>query len=139
MTYEEKVEWLSGYRYKLLEINDLIDRIVRYTARAEKMTANLSAAGGGGNGEDNLQVCVAAICELEFKQSRAMAASMRQLLDIEDAIEKLPKEMWRVILRKKYIDGISLNKMIDELPELKYCNKHIKREHKKAIDALVVG
>ena len=137
MTYEEKVEWLNRYRYKLMEINDILDRIVRFTAQAERMTANISAAGGtGGAGGDNLQICVAAICELEEKQSAKMAESMQELLEIEDAIDALPKELWRVILRKKYIDGVSLNKMVDMLPELKYSVKQIKREHQRAINAL---
>jgi DNA-directed RNA polymerase specialized sigma24 family protein len=134
MTYEEKVSWLSRYRGKLLEINDMMERIVRQNAQAERMTANLSPAGGGGSGiGDNLQLCVASICELEERQAKAIAEGMRFLLEIEDVIAELPDELWRVVLRRKYIDGQSLNKMAEAL---NYSEKHIKRFHNRAIIAL---
>lgn len=134
MTYEEKVSWLSRYRGKLLEINDMMERIVRLNAQAERMTANLSPAGGGGSGiGDNLQLCVASICELEERQAKAIAEGMRFLLEIEDAIAALPETIWRTVLRRKYIDGQSLNKMADEIG---YSEIQAKRIHKAAIKAL---
>ena len=138
MTYEEKVSWLSRYRGKLLEINDMMERIIRLNAQAERMTANLSPAGGGGSGiGDNLQLCVASICELEERQAKAIAEGMRFVIEIEDSVAELPDALWRAILRRKYIDGQSLNKVSEELAEKLRCSeKKIKRTHNRAINAL---
>ena len=135
MTYEEKVGWLSGYRDTIAEMNDLMSRIVYAKAMAEKVTASLSAAAVSGGGRDRLQGCVENIVELEVHYADLTVKSVNRVIAMEEVIDRVPNARWRNLLRWKYIDGISLNRIADRM---EISTKHIGRLHRSAVERVVI-
>ena len=133
MNFEERVKWLRGYLSKRRELDDVTRRMVEERARSERVTAQLHAVPVGGSGGDRLQECVAILCELEERWTRLSVESARCLIAIEDAIERVNADDLRLILRRRYLDGVGINALADELH---YSSRHIKRLHVQAVNAL---
>ena len=133
MNFEERVKWLRGYLSKRRELDDVTRRMVEERARAERMTAQMHAAPVGCGNGDRLQECVSILCDLEDRWARLSVESARYLIAIEDAIERVNIDDLRLILRRRYLDGVGVNTLADELH---YSSRHIKRLHVQAVNAL---
>lgn len=133
MTYQEKVEWLKGYRIIDAKVEKLTEEVILWNDRATKITSSFSqepkAAGSG----DQLQKCVDKICELQEEIAREMQQLRELRRQIEMAINTLEDERFRGILYLRYIEGMTFEQVADRIL---YSSKQVYRIHKKAVEKL---
>lgn len=130
MSDEEKVRWLQSYKTAEIEINELMEQLTRWQARATKMTAAISPVPGGGKTGDSLQKAVEKICELKAEINAKVTELLKQQAEIKQAICKLSDKTLQILLMKRYIDGKTFETIAEEM---NYCISRIFTLHKKAL------
>lgn len=105
MTNQEKKAWLMRYRTAEAETERLWEEIARTRAQAEGVTAQLSGLPRGGSGKDRLQRAVELLEDACGKLVGRIEEAQRIKAEIEAAIDRLPDERQRLLLRLRYIDG----------------------------------
>lgn len=105
MTNNEKKEWLQRYRECWAEVEITQQEIEELNSRAQKITASLSPTPGGG-----------------------------QRAEIETAIEQVRSPLHRRVLRRRYLNGDTFEKIaVDE--DITY-NHLVSRIHPQSLDML---
>lgn len=120
------------YRYINLsrEIDVMQDHIKELEARAESLGAmnitDMPKAHGNGN---SMEDTIIKIVDVKILYQQKISDAMDALYDIEEAISTLP-DMERIIMRRKYIKGDTLEQIA---VDLHYSYRNIRRRHKRAI------
>ena len=115
MTTEQKREWLGGYLKLRREMDDLRERAQKLRAEAERMSVRLTGLPGGGPSDDRLQRCAAELADLEREYTAAAAVCTVRLRSIERAVRRLKDPVQRVILRRRWLDGESWERIAGEM------------------------
>ena len=115
MTTEQKREWLGGYLKLRREMDDLRERAQKLRAEAERMSVRLTGMPGGGPSDDRLQRCAAELADLEREYTAAAAVCTVRLRSIERAVRRLKDPVQRVILRRRWLDGESWERIAGEM------------------------
>ena len=115
MTMNQKRAWLESYRLFRREAEDIAERIVRLRSEAERMSARLTGLPGGGPGDDRLQRCAAELADLSDDYERKYRKAIRRAKEIERAVARISSPMYRTVLRRKYIDGLTWIQIGDEI------------------------
>ena len=136
MTKEEKIAWLRGYRTAVLEVERLRGDIERWRSLAEKVTPTLSAlpASTSANGT-RTETAVEQIAERCAALELALCVMAARCEATEKAIQSVPDERLRLLLRYRYIDGMTLERTADKMG---VSVRWMKKLHRKAVEFLVV-
>ncbi len=136
MTKEEKIAWLRGYRTAALEVERLRGEIERWRSLAEKVTPTLSAlpASTSANGT-RTETAVEQIAERCAALELALCVMAARCEATEKAIQSVPDERLRLLLRYRYIDGMTLERTADKMG---VSVRWMKKLHRKAVEFLVV-
>lgn len=105
MTIEETKTWLRSYRYLLKESERIGEELEYWRSKSERMTREMSGQPSGSGSCDKVSASVEKILEIEEKLSQKHADLVEQKTQIEAAIDSLPDDTCRLILKLKYING----------------------------------
>lgn len=133
MTNQEKKAYLGRYRDNEREIRRTEEEILRWESLSRKTTTTMGAAGGGSNGEDKLQAAVEKIVRWQNRLTLQLAERVRLREEIEAAIGTVEDERLRLLLRYRYIDGWTWERIA---VELNYAYRNVTRLHGRALDEI---
>lgn len=138
MTNAEKTAYLSQYRAIDRRIERLLDERREWAARAAAVSAtcsgmpNASKRRGGG---DWVSSCVERMLLIEEEIDAQVTRLVCLRRTIELYIETVPDERQRDLLRYRYIDGLTWERVADAMH---YSTMQISRLHAKALAALAL-
>lgn len=121
-----KKEWLGRYNILQGDIERTEAEIQRWRARAESVTQHITDMPKGGQGRNQLEDAVCAIDELEQELSGRIMESIAVRKEIAAAIDAVQNPVYRDVLRRKYIDDNTLEKIA---VDLNYSYVHVCRLH----------
>ncbi len=133
MTNQEKKAYLGRYRDNEREIRRTEEEILRWESLSRKTTTTMGAAGGGSNGEDKLQAAVEKIVRWQNRLTLQLAERVRLREEIEAAIGTVEDERLRLLLRYRYIDGWTWERIAVEMEISYQCVCHLHGESLKEI------
>ncbi len=135
MTNQEKKASLGRYRDNEREIRRTEEEILRWESLSRKTTTTMGAAGGGSNGEDKLQAAVEKIVRWQNRLTLQLGERVRLREEIEAAIGTVEDERLRLLLRYRYIDGWTWERIAVEMC---YSYMQICRLHGKALEQMML-
>lgn len=135
MTNQEKKAKLNQYREAEAESSRLEQEIIKWYSKAEKMTTAVKLVPGGGEGGWSLENSIEAIDALAGRLGDKRRETVRLRREIEDVIAAVPDGRLRMLLRYRYIDGmtwerIAVNMCMDA--------RWIRRLHGRALSVLTL-
>lgn len=133
MTNQEKKAYLGRYRDNEREIRRTEEEILRWESLSRETTTTMGAAGGGSNGEDKLQAAVEKIVRWQNRLTLQLGERVRLREEIEAAIGTVEDERLRLLLRYRYIDGWTWERIA---VELNYAYRNVTRLHGRALDEI---
>lgn len=135
MTSQEKKEFLSRYLGILAEEKDIREEIAYWESRAQKVTASWSAVPGGGKGSDKVQTGAIKVVELRDSLMGKIEELAAVRAEIERAIGTVQDDTQRRLLRRKYINGLTLEQIA---VEMHYSYVHTCRIHGYALSNIML-
>ena len=135
MTSQEKKEFLSRYLEILAEEKDIREEIAYWESKAQKVTSSWSAAPSGGNGSDKVQTGAIKIAELRESLIDKINHLVAVRIEIERAIGTVQDDTQRRLLRRKYINGLTLEQIA---VEMHYSYVHTCRIHGYALSNIML-
>lgn len=135
MTNQEKKAYLGRYRDNEREIRRTEEEILRWESLSRKTTTTMGTAGGGSNGEDKLQAAVEKIVRWQNRLTLQLGERVRLREEIESAIGTVEDERLRLLLRYRYIDGWTWERIAVEMC---YSYMQICRLHGKALAQMML-
>lgn len=133
MTNQDKIAWLRRYREAAAEQDRLMAEIARWRSLAERVSPTLSGMPAGSGGPARMIAAVERMDELEAELAEQIVERVATRREIGQAIDRVPDERLARLLRLRYIDGYTLEKIA---VEMHYCYKQTKRLHWRALDVL---
>lgn len=115
MNNQDKKEYLRQYQDIVREIDCMEDELAGWYAQLEKVTASYNGMPSGSGSTDKMAGMISNICEMKDKINDKIAARTKMRSKIEDAIESTRDARLRVLLRRKYIDGWSFERIAYEM------------------------
>lgn len=115
MTSKEKKEYLSRYRAAIAESGELEEEIAKWESRAEKITSSPGAVPKSGQHSDRVQDGAVALAELRDKLTTKVTRLIEMRLEIERAIETVSDDTQRILLRYRYVDGLTWEKIAEKM------------------------
>lgn len=135
MTSQEKKEFLSRYLEILAEEKDIREEIAYWESKAQKVTASWSAVPSGGKGSDKVQMGAIKIAELRESLIDKINHLVAVRIEIERAIGTVQDDTQRRLLRRKYINGLTLEQIA---VEMHYSYVHTCRIHGYALSNIML-
>lgn len=135
MTSQEKKEFLSRYLEILAEEKDIREEIAYWESKAQKVTSSWSAVPSGGKGSDKVQMGAIKIAELRESLIDKINHLVTVRIEIERAIGTVQDDTQRRLLRRKYINGLTLEQIA---VEMHYSYVHTCRIHGYALSNIML-
>lgn len=135
MTSQEKKEFLSRYLEILAEEKDIREEIAYWESKAQKVTSSWSAVPSGGKGFDKVQMGAIKIAELRESLIDKINHLVAVRIEIERAIGTVQDDTQRRLLRRKYINGLTLEQIA---VEMHYSYVHTCRIHGYALSNIML-
>lgn len=135
MTSQEKKEFLSRYLEILAEEKDIREEIAYWESKAQKVTVSWSAVPSGGKGSDKVQMGAIKIAELRESLIDKINQLVAVRIEIERAIGTVQDDTQRRLLRRKYINGLTIEKIA---AEMHYSYVHTCRIHGYALSNIML-
>ena len=135
MTSQEKKEFLSRYLEILAEEKDIREEIAYWESKAQKVTSSWSAVPSGGKGSDKVQTGAIKIAELRESLIDKINQLATVRIEIERAIGTVQDDTQRRLLRRKYINGLTLEQIA---VEMHYSYVHTCRIHGYALSNIML-
>lgn len=135
MTSQEKKEFLSRYLEILAEEKDIREEIAYWESKAQKVTSSWSAVPSGGKGSDKVQMGAIKIAELRESLIDKINHLVSVRIEIERAISTVQDDTQRRLLRRKYINGLTLEQIA---VEMHYSYVHTCRIHGYALSNIML-
>lgn len=135
MTSQEKKEFLSRYLEILAEEKDIREEIAYWESKAQKVTSSWSAVPSGGKGSDKVQMGAIKIAELRESLIDKINHLVAVRIEIERAIGTVQDDTQRRLLRRKYINGLTLEQIAFEMH---YSYVHTCRIHGYALSNIML-
>ena len=135
MTSQEKKEFLSRYLEIMAEEKDIREEIAYWESKAQKVTASWSAVPSGGKGSDKVQMGAIKIAELRESLIDKINQLVAVRIEIERAIGTVQDDTQRRLLRRKYINGLTLEQIA---VEMHYSYVHTCRIHGYALSNIML-
>lgn len=134
MTNQEKKQYLLQYRNNESEISRTIEELTRWESRARRVTSGWSdLPSGTSNQGDRIQMCVEKIIEMQNKLAEQIDRGVALREDIEKAIGAVADDRLRLLLRYRYIDGYTWERIA---VEMHYSWRQVVRMHGKALEEM---
>lgn len=130
---QDKKRTLLGYRMLDMDIKRVLDEVARIRSQAEKMTASFGDLGTA-TGSD-IQKAVEKLEHLEKRLCNDASEMIRQRLQIENSICLVPDKRLQLLLRYRYIDGLTLERIA---VTMNYSYMQVCRLHGKALEAIML-
>ena len=112
---EDKIRWLKSYRGLIAEMQRLQREIERWRSIAEKVTPTLSAVRFTAPNGSRIENMVEKIDTLRDSLAAKMDELIRLRIQIEQAVEAVPDDRLRLLLRYRYIDGMTFEKIAEKM------------------------
>ena len=135
MTNQEKKKWLLEYRRLEQNIERDMEELQRLESRAEKITSMVSEMPKGSQQGDSLQRSVEKICELKVSLNQRIDAAVEKRKEIETVIETLEDKTLQLLLRYRYIDGMTWEQIA---VKMRYDYRWVLRLHGRALERLTI-
>ena len=135
MTNQEKKAYLLRYRTADAEINDMLREKERIMSRLTRMTSSISGMPHGGGESDKLTDGVSKLIDLDKEIDGRVDALVDFRREIEGKISALDSDMQRRLLKLRYIDGMTWERVAVEMG---YERRQICRIHGYALMSLNV-
>lgn len=135
LTSQEKKEFLSRYLEILAEEKDIREEISYWESKAQKVTSSWSAVPIGGKGSDKVQTGAIKIAELRESLIDKINHLVAVRIEIERAIGTVQDDTQRRLLRRKYINGLTLEQIA---VEMHYSYVHTCRIHGYALSNIML-
>lgn len=135
MTNQEKKKWLLEYRRLEQNIERDMEELQRLESRAEKITSMVSDMPKGSQQGDSLQRSVEKICELKVSLNQRIDAAVEKRKEIETVIETLEDKTLQLLLRYRYIDGMTWEQIA---VKMRYDYRWVLRLHGRALERLTI-
>lgn len=135
LTSQEKKEFLSRYLEILAEEKDIREEIAYWESKAQKITASWSAVPSGGKSSDKVQMGAIKIAELRESLMDKINQLAAVRIEIERAIGTVQDDTQRRLLRRKYINGLTLEQIA---VEMHYSYVHTCRIHGYALSNIML-
>ena len=135
MTNQEKKKWLLEYRRLEQNIERDMEELQRLESRAEKITSMVSDMPKGSQQGDSLQRSVEKICELKVSLNQRIDAAVEKRKEIETVIETLEDKTLQLLLRYRYIDGMTWEQIA---VKMNYDYRWTLRLHGRALTRLTI-
>lgn len=135
LTSQEKKEFLSRYLEILAEEKDIREEIAYWESKAQKVTSSWSAVPSGGKGSDKVQMGAIKIAELRESLIDKINHLVAVRIEIERAIGTVQDDTQRRLLRRKYINGLTLEQIA---VEMHYSYVHTCRIHGYALSNIML-
>ena len=135
MTNQEKKKWLLEHRRLEQNIERDMEELQRLESRAEKITSMVSDMPKGSQQGDSLQRSVEKICELKVSLNQRIDAAVEKRKEIETVIETLEDKTLQLLLRYRYIDGMTWEQIA---VKMRYDYRWVLRLHGRALERLTI-
>ena len=135
LTSQEKKEFLSRYLEIMAEEKDIREEIAYWESKAQKVTSSWSAVPSGGKGSDKVQMGAIKIAELRESLIDKINQLVAVRIEIERAIGTVQDDTQRRLLRRKYINGLTLEQIA---VEMHYSYVHTCRIHGYALSNIML-
>lgn len=135
MTNREKIKFLRRYRINELAIERTQDELERLRSVAERCTASITGAASKSVSGDRIQAAVERMASWERRLSAQVWDALRLREEIESAIESVKDDRLRLLLRYRYIDGLTWEKIAARM-HLDY--RWVLRLHGRALGRLTI-
>lgn len=135
MTSQEKKEFLSRYLEILAEEKDIREEIAYWESKAQKVTSSWSAVPSVGKSSDKVQTGAIKITELRESLIDKINQLVAVRIEIERAIGTVQDDTQRRLLRRKYINGLTLEQIA---VEMHYSYVHTCRIHGYALSNIML-
>lgn len=126
---------MGQYRLLAREVDDILEDLQIWRARAEKITTSYSDLPKGMVGGDRIQTSVEIIEELEHKADAKILELYSLKKEIDGAIDSVPNRELRSLLRYRYIQ----DKRWDDISQKMHYDidgKNIYKRHRKALNLI---
>lgn len=111
MTSQEKKQYLLKYQYLTQEVDRLSDERAQVLARAQKITPTLSDMPKSQSGANRLELAVEDIVENTDKLAEKIREMLHAKEEIEQVIDSLEDDTLREIMKYRYINMMTWNKV----------------------------
>lgn len=131
-------EYLRQLQRRDARINALIERQRHYYDLATRITPGYRQDGGGGSSlsaSSRVADCAAKIADLEREIDRRIDEYVDLTREIEAAIDRIPDGRYRDVLRFRYVNGWTWEKIADEMG---YDLRWVHRLHGHALEKIEV-
>ena len=135
MTYQEKVKFLKRYKQIDKEIDQLLLEKREIFSLGTKVTPTYSDMPKGTGASDKVQSTVEKLEEYERKIDVKIDDWYEAKLNIEKAIHTVESDTLRLLLRYRYINGWTWEKIA---VEMNYAYRNVTRLHGKAINLIKI-
>lgn len=135
MTNQEKIKYLKQYKTNELEIIKLNEEIATISNMAFKITSSLSDMPKANSSEDKLQVAVEKLVSLQNNLADKILENINFRIHIENIIDNLAEKRLRLLMRYRYIDGLTWENIA---VKLNYDYRWVLRLHGIALSKLVI-
>lgn len=128
--YHETIQWLREYGECKRHEQELEEELSEWQSKAEGLSSKLSGMPSGTGDGDALPRAVEKIVELQEQINRLIESLADMCHEREVAIDSLPREMWMLVLRYRYLLCLTWEQVCGRMH---YSWKHVHRLHKDAI------
>lgn len=135
MTYEEKKEYLRGYREAMHNIASLTAERQKWRDLSEKITQNITPVPGGSGSSDKIGEAAAEIADIEQRIVDEIRTAEEQKRNVKAVINSVKNNRHKIVLKMIYISGMSFFKVSCVLGK---SERNIQDIHKKAVEGLKI-
>ena len=127
MTNTEKVAYLNGYKYAVMEERRLRAEIEQWRSRAERVTPAMTGMPSGGQDANAPFVSAAeSIANLELQLAEQLKRCVLMRQQIDNAIAQLQQPRLRHLMALRYVNGFTFDQIAVAM-DMSYqwvCNLH---------------
>ncbi len=129
----DRKEILVQYRETEREIARLEREVEEWRSRAERMTASYSLAPRSGGDGRSMENAALHLHELTVELAGLLGEQAERRLAVGGIIDAVPDPQLRTVLRLRYIEGETIQRIADDLG---YCRYQIHKQQAKALAML---
>ena len=135
MTNQDKIAWLRRYREATAEQDRLMAEIARWRSLAERVSPAQPGMPAGGGGPARMIAAVERMDELEAELAEQIVERVATRREIGQAIDRVPDERLARLLRLRYIDGMTWEKIAVQM-DMTY--QWVCQLHGKSLELIVI-
>lgn len=135
---QEKKAYLMRYGDCAREIARLEEELAVWKSRAERITARYGPTAGrrGGPDADRVQTGACEIAQLREELGLRLSGLAAVRREIERAIGSVGEDRLRLLLRYRYVDGLTLEQIAGEMH---YSERQVANLFRQAIERVAIG